>query len=153
MLCGIIVIAVFYSKLCRAGISKFVEKLKKSVALTHNIRGPCRRAGRASFRSGLGKVLGIAYIRKKFEKKIFGDMGFRRNGADELLHKRLRQASAPPRAMRKPVGIAYVGDVFSKTFFSEPLFGKVSKLSGKFRNFFGSYYARWATLVVACGKY
>ena len=58
----------------------------------------------ASFRSGVRKVLGIAYVRI-----FFGDLDFRRNGADELLRKRLRQASAPRRAMRKPLGIAYVG--------------------------------------------
>ena len=110
-----------------------MKKSEKSIALNHNIRGPCRKAGGASFRSGLRKVLGIAYIRKKFEKKIFGDMGFRRNGADELVHKRLRQASAPPSAMRKPVGIAYVGDMcFPKTSFR-------SLFSGKFRNFRESF--------------
>ena len=91
-----IVIAVFYSKVCGAGISKFVKKLKKSVALTHNIRVPWRMTGGASFRSGLRKVLGIAYIRKIFENNCFGDAGVRRKGADELIHKRLRQAGAPP---------------------------------------------------------
>ena len=148
-----IVIAVIYSKLCRAGISKFVKKLKKSVAPIHNIRVPWRNTGRASFRSGLGKVLGIAYIRKIFLKIFFGDAGFRRNGADELIHKRLRQAGAPPRAMRKPLGIAYVGHMFFPKTSFRSIFGKVSKLSGKFRNFFGSYYTRWAALVVACAKY
>ena len=148
-----IVIAVFYSKLCRAGISKFVKKLKKSVALTHNSRVPWRNPGGASFRSGLRKVLGIAYIRKIFKKKNFRRCGFPK----ERSRRANSQAPAPgwraTRAMRKPLGIAYVGNMFFPKTSFRSLFGKVSKLSGKFRNFFGSYYTRWAALVVACGKY
>ena len=100
------------------------------------------------------KVLGIAYVRKIFSKIFFGDAGFRRNGADELLHKRLRQASAPRRAMRKPLGIAYVGTkFFLKNLFSEHLwkdwrlsfetFGKVSKLFQKLINIADGRRSLW----------
>ena len=60
---------------------------------------------------------------EKVKKKI-GDAGFRRNGADELIHKRLRQAGAPPRAMRKPLGIAYVGDMFFPKTCFRSVFGR-----------------------------
>ena len=60
----------------------------------------------------------------KFFFFFFGDADFSESEADELTHKRLRQASAPRRPVRKPLGIAHAGAMlFLKTSFRS-VFGK-----------------------------